>query len=309
MNEPRHEEIILAADDAHEIHVQTWAPEGDPVGVIQVLHGLGEHIKRYERFAGAAVARGYVVYGHDHRGHGLSEGERGYFADENGWHKVVEDVRAVNDHIREAHASKPVFLVAHSMGSFIGETFAMHYGARLDGLLLSGSSWPQRIQLLPARLLAKLESLRVGKRGNSALINALGFSAFNRPFRPVRTEMDWLSRDESEVDRYIADPLCGGPFTCGLWLDFLGGLYELGSDHALNRIPADLPILVTGGSADPVGGEKGMTRLAMHYMQTLHQRVKLKIYPDGRHEMLNEVNRDEVMADWLDWIASHTKTQ
>ena len=302
MNDSNYEKFVLTADDGHTIHVQAWKPAGEPVGVIQLLHGLGEHIRRYERFARAAVERGYAVFGHDHRGHGLSEGERGYFADENGWHKVVEDVRVVTDNIRETHVSKPVFLVAHSMGSFIGETFAMHYGARLQGLLLSGSSWPQRMQLLPGRLLAKLESLRVGKRGNSALINALGFSAFNRPFRPVRTEMDWLSRDDAEVDKYVADPLCGGPFTCGLWLDFLGGLFELGSDHALTRIPADLPILITGGSADPVGGEKGMTRLAMHYMQTLHQRVKLKIYPDGRHEMLNEVNRDEVTADWLDWI-------
>ena len=309
MNESRHGESILVADDDHKIHLQTWTPDGDARGVIQMLHGLGEHIGRYEQFAHAAVTRGFVVYGHDHRGHGRSEGERGYFADEQGWHKVVEDVRIVNEHIAEAQAGKPVIMLGHSMGSFIAETFAMHYGERLQGLLLSGSSWPQRIQLLPGRLLAKLESFRVGKRGNSALINALGFSAFNRPFRPVRTEMDWLSRDETEVDRYVADPLCGGPFTCGLWLDFLGGLFELGSDNAVTRVPADLPILITGGSADPVGGDKGMTRLAMHYMQTMHQRVKLKIYPDGRHEMLNETNREEVTADWLDWLEAHAKTR
>ena len=302
MSEIRHEESVLEAEDGHGIRLQTWSPARDAVGVIQLLHGLGEHIGRYARFAKAAAGRGYVVCGHDHRGHGLSEGERGYFADENGWDKVVGDVRVVNDRVREAHTAKPVILLGHSMGSFIAETFAMHYGARLDGLLLSGSNWPQRLQVLPGRLLAKLESFRVGRRGNSALINALGFSAFNRPFRPVRTEMDWLSRDEAEVDRYVADPLCGGPFTCGLWLDFLGGLYALGSDHAITRIPADLPILITGGGADPVGGDKGMTRLAMHYMQTLHQRVKLKIYPDGRHEMLNEINREDVMSDWLDWI-------
>lgn len=309
MSESNHEQTLLVAEDDHKIHLQTWTPGGEPCGVIQLLHGLGEHIRRYGRFAQAAVGRGYVVYGHDHRGHGLSAGDRGYFADEDGWHKVIEDVRVVNDHIQEKHETKPLVMVAHSMGSFIGETFAMHYGARLQGLLLSGSSWPQRLQVLPGRLLAKLESFRVGKRGNSALINGLGFSAFNRPFRPVRTEMDWLSRDESEVDRYLADSLCGGPFTCGLWLDFLAGLYELGSDQALNRIPADLPVLISGGSADPVGGEKGMTKLAMHYMQTLHQRVKLKIYPEGRHEMLNEVNRDEVTADWLDWIDQVTKSK
>jgi alpha-beta hydrolase superfamily lysophospholipase len=306
MSEDRHEEIILTAGDGHAIHLQVWAPAGDPVGAIQLLHGLGEHIMRYERFAKSAVARGYTVCGHDHRGHGVSGGQRGYFTDENGWHKIVEDVRVVSDHIRGTGASKPVFLLAHSMGSFIGQAFAMHYGARLTGLLLSGSSWPQRIQLLPGRFLAKLESWRLGRRGHSALINALGFGAFNRRFRPVRTEMDWLTRDEAEVDKYVADPLCGGPFTCGLWLDFLGGLFELGSDLGLARIPADLPILITGGGADPVGGEKGMTRLAMHYMQTSHQRVKLKIYPEGRHEMLNEVNREDVTADWLDWIEAHT---
>ena len=309
MNDTRHDESILVADDDHRIHLQTWTPGGDARGVVQMLHGLGEHIGRYERFAHAAVARGFVVYGHDHRGHGRSEGERGYFADEDGWHKVVEDVRIVNEHIAGAQPTKPVIMLGHSMGSFIAETFAMHYGERLQGLLLSGSSWPQRLQLLPGRLLAKLESFRVGKRGNSDLINALGFSAFNRPFRPVRTEMDWLSRDENEVDRYVADPLCGGPFTCGLWLDFLGALFALGSDNALTRIPADLPIFITGGSADPVGGDKGMTRLAMHYMQTMHQRVKLKIYPEGRHEMLNEINREEVTADWLDWIEAHLKAR
>jgi len=302
MNDASIEKTVLEAEDGHRIHLQTWAPEGEPAGVIQLLHGLGEHIRRYDRFARAATGRGYAVYGHDHRGHGLSEGERGYFADADGWDKVVEDVRVVNEHIRESHPTEPLILLGHSMGSFIAETFAMHYGARLQGLLLSGSSWPQRIQTIPGRLLAKLESLRVGRRGNSALVNALGFNAFNRPFRPIRTEMDWLSRDEAEVDRYIADPLCGGPFTCGLWLDFLGGLFDLGADHALSRIPSDLPILISGGSADPVGGEKGMTRLTMRYMQTLHQRVKLKLYPEGRHEMLNEINRDEVMGDWLEWI-------
>ena len=307
MNQPRHQEMILAAEDGHKIYLQAWTPEGEPVGVIQLVHGLGEHIGRYERFAAAAAGRGYTVFGHDHRGHGASEGERGYFADDNGWHKVVEDVRAVNDHIREIHATAPVVMLGHSMGSFIAQTFAMHYGARLQGLLLSGSSWPPRIQTMGGRLLAKLEALRLGKRGNSAVVNALGFGAFNRPFRPIRTEMDWLSRDEAEVDRYLADPLCGGPFTSGLWLDFLGGLYELGSDHSLARVPADLPILISGGSADPVGGEKGMTRLAMHYMQTLHQRVKLKIYPEGRHEMLNETNREEVTADWLAWIGQIAK--
>ncbi len=109
------------------------------------------------------------------------------------------------------------------------------------------------------------------------------------------------------MDKYAADPLCGGPYSSGLWLDLLGGLFEISSDHALTRIPTDLPILITGGAADPVGGDAGMSKLALHYAQTLHQRLKIKIYPDGRHEMLNDINRDEVTADWLAWIDATTR--
>jgi alpha-beta hydrolase superfamily lysophospholipase len=130
----------------------------------------------------------------------------------------------------------------------------------------------------------------------------LGFDSLNKRFEPARTPFDWLSRDEAEVDRYIEDPLCGGPYTAGLWVDFLGGLLRVTSDRALNRIPAELPILIAGGASDPVGGDDGLGKLMLHYAQTLHSRLTLKLYPDGRHEMLNEINRDEVTADWLDWV-------
>jgi alpha-beta hydrolase superfamily lysophospholipase len=190
------------------------------------------------------------------------------------------------------------------MGSFVAQSFAMHYGAKLSGLLLSASTWPSRLQSFPGVMLARLEALRIGKRGTSTLLDKLGFGNFNKCFKSPRTELDWLSRDEQEVDAYIADPLCGGPYTCGLWIDLLGGLFSIGSDNALGRIPGDLPILITGGADDPVGGERGMTKLAMHYAQTGHSRMSLKLYAGGRHEMLNETNRDEVTTDWLDWIAA-----
>ncbi len=135
-----------------------------------------------------------------------------------------------------------------------------------------------------------------------------GFDSLNKRFEPARTGHDWLSRDEDEVDKYIADPLCGGPFTCGLWLDFLRGLFAISSDRALAQIPSGLPIMITGGELDPVGGDKGMTRLLQHYAQTSHQRIKYKVYAEGRHEMLNEINRDEVTADWLDWMDTTTRS-
>ena len=296
----RHE--ILAAADGHNIHVQLWVPEGPTSCVIQIFHGLGEHSDRYTRFADNAVERGFAVCIHDHRGHGSHCEDLGHFADSGGWQKIVSDSEVVNDFVRQQFAGTPIVLLGHSMGSYIAQTFAMHYGSRLSGLILSASTWPSRLQLVPAKLLARIEALRLGTRGKSELLDKLGFGNFNKPFEPARTELDWLSRDEAEVDKYVSDPLCGGPYSCGLWLNLLGGLFELASDNAISRIPLDLPILITGGEQDPVGGDKGMTRLAMHYAQTSHQRMNVKIYPEGRHEMLNETNRDEVTADWLDWV-------
>jgi len=303
-----HDRQILTAPDGHDIHLQLWQPEGDCSCVIQILHGLGEYADRYARFAGAAAERGYAVCVHDHRGHGGHSDSPGHFADVDGWTRVGADAELVNTSIREKFAEMPIVLLGHSMGSYFAQEFAMHYGARLSGLILSASTWPSKLQLLPAIVLARLEGWRLGAQGKSALLNQLGFGNFNKPFAPARTTLDWLSRDEAEVDKYVADPLCGGPYSCGLWRDLMGGLLRISSDKAVLRIPSTLPILITGGQSDPVGGDKGMTRLAMHYAQTSHQRLKVKIYADGRHEMLNEINRHEVTADWLNWIGTTTGT-
>lgn len=293
---------LLSGKGDHEIRLRTWRPDDDIIGIVQLLHGMGEHIDRYDRFARAANDLGIVVCAHNHRGHGGPDAAPAFFAERDGWNLVVDDAHVVHMHIREQFPGRRIVLLGHSMGSFVAQSFAMHYGAKLSGLLLSASTWPSRLQSIPGLLLARLVALRTGKRGASPLLDKLGFGDFNKRFEPARTEMDWLSRDEHEVDSYVADPLCGGPYTSGLWIDLLGGLFSIGSDNALGRIPGDLPILITGGSDDPVGGENGMTKLAMHYAQTGHSRMSLKLYPGGRHEMLNETNRDEVTADWLNWI-------
>lgn len=303
-----HRHQILTAPDGHDIHVQLWQPENEVTCIVQVVHGLGEHGDRYDRFAAAAAARSYAVCVHDHRGHGGHGDSPGHFADSDGWGKVVSDVEAVNNYVREHFEGLPVVLLGHSMGSYVAQAFAMHFGGRLSGLLLSASTWPSRLQLLPAFVLAYVEGWRLGIHGKSTLLDQLGFGNFNKPFAPARTDLDWLSRDEAEVDKYIANPLCGGPYTCGLWRDLMHGLFSIASDNALIRIPSSLPIMISGGEDDPVGGDKGMTKLAMHYAQTLHQRLTIKIYEGGRHEMLNEINRDEVTEDWLNWIAATTRT-
>ena len=303
-----HHQQTLVAPDGHNIHLQLWQADGDCSCVVHVLHGLGEHADRYSRFAASAAERGYAVCVYDHRGHGRFADEPGHFADADGWHKVNSDTELVHEFLRERFRDLPIVLLGHSMGSYIAQTFAMQHGAQLSGLILSASTWPSRLQLAPAKLLAQIEAWRLGVRGKSALLDQLGFGNFNKQFSPARTALDWLSRDEAEVDKYVADSLCGGPYSCGLWQDLIGGLFYISSDRAVSHIPADLPILITGGESDPVGGDKGMTKLAMHYAQTSHQALSVKIYPGGRHEMLNETNREEVTADWLNWIAATTHT-
>ena len=303
-----HSTQILAADDGHKIHTQLWQPHGVPIAIVQVVHGLGEHADRYARFAAAAVERGYAVCAHDHRGHGRHAEHPGYFSVSKGWDRVVNDVDVVNEFVRQTLPGIPVVLLGHSMGSYIAQNFAMYHSARLAGMILSASTWPSKLKLLPAFIIAHIEAWRLGTSANSRLLHKLGFSDFNKPFSPARTDLDWLTRDEDEVDKYIADPLCGGPYTCGLWRDLFGGLLRIYSDNSLRRISSELPILITGGELDAVGGDKGMGTLATRYAQTLHSRLKVRIYPEGRHEMLNEINRDEVTRDWLDWIDATTGT-
>lgn len=294
----------LQTHDGHTIQLQSYVPEGQCKAVIQILHGLGEYADRYQRFSAAAVERGFAVFVHDHRGHGKNAAEPGFFSEDDGWERLVEDALVVHENAREQFARLPIVLLGHSMGSYVAQSFAMHYGGRLSALILSASTWPARVELAFGYLLAHFECWRLGERRHSALLDKLGFGNFNKRFLPARTELDWLSRDTDEVDAYIADPLCGGPYMAGLWHELTRGLFSIASDNAINRVPSDLPILITGGEQDPVGGDRGLGKLALHYAQTGHQRMGVKIYPGGRHEMLNETNRDEVTRDWLDWIES-----
>jgi alpha-beta hydrolase superfamily lysophospholipase len=308
MTDMQTESFELLASDQHAIRGTHWRPANSVVGVIQIFHGLGEHHSRYERFAGLATARGLAVIAHDHRGHGNHAEELGHFADRGGWQLLTDDGLLVNDMIGDRYPEVPVVLLGHSMGSYVAQYFSMQHGYRLTALVLSASTWPNKAKLVPGQLLARLESWRLGVRGKSALLDKLGFGDFNRAFTPARTQLDWLSRDEAEVDAYVDDPLCGGPYSCGLWIALLGGLKTIASDHELKRIRSDLSILLTGGAEDPVGGQKGITDLAMHYARSGHSCLSTKIYPGGRHEMFNEVNRDEFSADVLRWIEKQLPT-
>ncbi|MEX2258929.1 MAG: alpha/beta hydrolase [Woeseia sp.] len=300
----RRNDTTIKTTDGHAIPVITWSPQDKPAAILQIFHGLSEHAERYARFANAATAAGYMVVAHDHRGHGKASPESGlgHFSDADGWNLVLQDAKSVQENAGGRYPGLPVILLGHSMGSYIAQDFVMRHPHSVSALVLSGSTMPSRLKVRVGRWVARWEALRRGRRHRSQRLNAMGFGAFNRRFEPARTPFDWLSRDPAEVDLYISDPLCGSVSSATLWQDLLGGLLAISSVKALQRIPSGLPVLITGGENDPVGGRHGMTRLAAAYERTGHTAVTLRIYSGGRHEMLNETNRDEVTADILDWL-------
>jgi alpha-beta hydrolase superfamily lysophospholipase len=301
---------ILIADDGRKILVDYWPANvaAAPSVVVQVMHGLAEHPARYSRFAAACNAQGYALFAHNHRGHGenCAEQDFGFFAECNGWDRVISDVYAVQQDIRRRFPGVPIVVLGHSMGSFVAQSFLMEHPDGADALILSASNLPPLMQVLPGHWIARFIAWRHGKRARSAMLNQLGFGEFNKRFAPNRTDFDWLSRDESEVDRYVRDPLCGFDSSNGLWADLTGALLKVGRRASLRKIPASLPILIAGGEKDPVGGVKGMGALADAYKRSDHDNVTLRTYKDGRHEMLNEINRDAFTQDVLDWIAANT---
>lgn len=295
---------VVAAADGRRIELVSRAPaDGRVRAVVQILHGMSEHSARYARFADELAARGFAAVAHDHRGHGRDD-IAGHFADEDGWQAVLDDAAVVRDAAAARWPDAPLVLFGHSMGSYIAQAALMRNPGQAQALVLSGSTSAPRLRLWLGRVAAWLEAWRHGRRYPSPALNAQAFGSFNRRFEPARTDFDWLSRDEAEVDRYVADRRCGGVPSAGLWLDLLGGLLEIGRAASLRRVPADLPILITGGGDDPVGGRAGMERLAHRYRETGHERVSVEIFDNARHEMLNETNRDDFVRTVIDWLDS-----
>ena len=295
-------EFDFRADDGQTLLARRWLPEGPPRAIVQIAHGLAEHSARYARLAAALNSAGYAAYANDHRGHGLkaAPADLGHFADEGGWGKVVGDLWTLNRRIAAELPGTPIVFLGHSLGSFLGRGFIARHSDALAGVALSGSNGkPPAIATL-GRLIAREERLRLGKRGKSDPILQMWFGEFNKPFKPARTAYDWLSRDEKEVDAFVADPLCGFPFTTQLAIDVLDALPRITSRESLAAIRKDLPIYVFSGERDPVGANiKG---LIQDLKAAGFTRLTTRIYPGARHETLNELNRDEVTRDFIAWL-------
>ncbi len=298
----------LTTGDGTALQVRCWLPQGRPRAVVQLAHGMVEHVGRYDHLGRRLAAEGYAVYGADHRGHGLSgdgPGSLTHLGDEGGFAAVVDDLLALTDHVRAEHPGTPVVLLGHSMGSFLARAYAARYGDRLAGLVLSGTAGHPGPLGRVGLALAGLEVRLRGPRARSRMMESLVLGPNNRPFRPTRTDFDWLSRDEAQVDAYVADALSGGHGTAGFYRDLLTGLLWVNEPSVAARVPADLPVHVVSGEVDPVGGAAAVAEVADLLRRGGVRDVTTRVWPGARHEVLNETNRDEVVEDLVRWLAEH----
>ena len=296
-----------SSDGKTLIHVNQWTPsERRILGVVQIAHGVAEYGARYAPFARFLCGHGFVVVANDHLGHGQSlipGGPMVYLGEKDGWWNVVDDMECLRSRVAKVFPDRPYFLFGHSMGSFLSRTHLIRYPGRLDGCILCGTGHQSPALIAGGKLIADREIRRLGKKAFSARADDLAFGAYNKAFAPTRTRFDWVSASEENVDAYIADPLCGGDTTLGLFRDMLDGLSYITRQSNMDKMDADLPVFFIAGDQDPVGDMgKGVRKAHDCFKKAGIRDLSIKLYHGLRHEILNEASRQYVYRDVLDWV-------
>lgn len=279
-----------------------WPAKGETKAVIQFVHGMAEHIRRYDETARRLNEAGFTVVGHTHMGHGPYADILGYFGAKGGWDVLIEDVHALRVETQKQFPGVPYFLLGHSMGSFVVRGYCLKYEKGLSGVILSGTGHFEKATLDAGLLVTKLIGLLGGAKKPSKAVSKLTSSGSNPDYK---TPFDWLTRDDSEVQKYIDDPLCGFPFTAAGYRDMFSGLARLYPEK-LSPMEKDIPVYLFSGDKDPVGANgAGVQKVAQEIRDAGVKDVTVKLYPDARHEMFNELNRQEVWADLISWMNAH----
>ncbi len=300
-----------SADGLTKIHAAEWLPDGKPRAAVQLCHGMTEYIGRYEPFAAYLAEHGFYVTGNDHLGHGQSvrickTDLHGYFAHPYGNECVVADIHSLRCRTAERFPGIPYFLLGHSMGSFLTRQYITLHGEGLSGAVIMGTGTTPVPVLKLGQFLCRVVALFRGRRFRSALVDSMAGGSFNKHFEPARTPKDWLSKDTALVDRYVADPLCMFRFTVNAYYHMFRGMEKMQRADAMDRIPKDLPLLFVSGENDPVGNfGKGVKTAFEAYKKAGLSDVSMKLYPNDRHEILNETDRETVYADLLNWFLKY----
>lgn len=293
-----------------KIHYCKWMPEGQPKAVLQILHGIAEHVERYDDFANYLTSQGYAVVAEDHMGHGDSIGEagiRGYF--HGGWFAAVDDsMRLMKDTMAE-YPDVPYILFGHSMGSFMARTVLAKYpDSGISAAIICGTGWQPTFALPALAKVIDAMGKKAGEEAPNEQLDKMIFGGYTKGIENVRTPKDWLTRDSKIVDAYIADPLCGFVASSGLLRDMMLGIHYIQQPKHMQNMKKHLPVFFIAGDKDPVGANgKGVKQAAQAFKKAGMVNVALKLYPDCRHEILNELNKQEVYEDITGWIAKVTE--
>ncbi len=307
--------FMMKMDDGYELSVNRWMPdtEEEIKGVIQLHHGLAEHSLRYDRFGSILAEHGYVLNAYDMRGHGRSAenadkngtGMFGKLADKKGFDRAVLDLKTMIDNLKKDFPGKKTFLLGHSFGSFVSQGFIENYGNEIDGCILCGTAGPQRLLVACGNIAAHIVTFFAGKNEHTPILANLSFGSYNNKFKPLRTEMDWLSKNTMNVDMYIMDNWCGFPLTNSFFCSMTEGLSKIHKSKNIRKIPTKLPIFFIYGSDDPVGSYgKTIKALFNIYKSNGIENLSIKEYTGDRHEILNEDNKEEVENDIINWVNS-----
>lgn len=286
-----------------------FEPSTESKAIIQICHGMAEHIERYIDFMTFLCDNSYTVIGYDQRGHGKTAGSIencGYMDDSNNIDVLVTDVHKVISFMKENYPNQKIYLFGHSMGSFVSQRYVELYNSEIDGLILSGSSLNDNLFIKLGNIFASIITKIKGRRYISKFINNLSLGSYNKKFKPNKTSVDWLSRNDENNINYENDEFCGKIFSVSFFKDLTNTFLLISKDIEL--IDNSLPIYIMSGDNDPVGNFGKGTTLLFNKLKSIGvQDLTLELYKDGRHEMLNEINKEEVYDNILEWLKKHNK--
>lgn len=292
----------------NKIHARMCVPDAEPRAIVQIIHGIAEYIDRYDEFMSFLADNGIIAVGIDHLGHGKSiesEEQTGFFAYDNGWDYAVRDEEVLRLAMHENYPELPIIVFGHSMGSFMARTLLIRYPDAFNAAIISGTGNQGAALVNGGLFMGNLVTGLKGAHHYSKFLNNLAFGSYNKIYENPKTEYDWLSRDEANVQKYIDDPLCGFIPSCSLFRDMMTGVKFITNKKNLTAMNKDMPVYFMSGDMDPVGEcGKGVQKAYNNFLEAGMKDVSIKLYPGGRHEMLNEINKDEVYTDILAWLGS-----
>ncbi len=292
----------------NKIHARMCVPDAAPRAIVQIIHGIAEYIDRYDEFMSFLADNGIIAVGTDHLGHGKSiesEEQTGFFAYDNGWDYAVRDEEVLRLAMHENYPELPIIVFGHSMGSFMARTLLIRYPDAFNAAIISGTGNQGAALVNGGLFMGNLVTGLKGAHHYSKFLNNLAFGSYNKIYDNPKTEYDWLSRDEANVQKYIDDPLCGFIPSCSLFRDMMTGVKFITNKKNLTAMNKDMPVYFMSGDMDPVGEcGKGVQKAYNNFLEAGMKDVSIKLYPGGRHEMLNEINKDEVYTDILTWLGS-----